>query len=182
MRELSQAIQDAPLTSDMPVKIVAIDGHGGSGKSTLAAKLAKELNAEIIHTDDFASWDNQTNWWPNLRDTVLEPIKQGVKTLSYQTSSWAPDHHPEPVKDQPVASIVVLEGVGSSRKEFRPYLSYAVWVETPKEVCIARGVERDGEDMRDQWEAWWAAEEAYIAEHQPQKYVDVIVNGTKPIN
>lgn len=161
----------------MPVKIVAVDGHGGSGKSTLAAKLAKELNTEIIHTDDFASWDNPKNWWPNLRDAVLEPIKQGAKTLSYQPSSWAPDHHPEPVKDQPVTSIVILEGVGSSRKEFRPYLSYTVWVDTPKDVCIARGIERDGENMRNQWEEWWAAEEEYIAEHQPQEYANQVVSG-----
>lgn len=177
MSELLQAIQNAPLAPDMPVKIVAVDGHGGSGKSTLAAKLAKELNAEIIHTDDFASWDNPTNWWPNLRDTVLEPIKHGAKTLSYQPSSWAPDHHPEPIKDQAVTPIVILEGVSSARKEFRPYLSYAVWVETPKEVCIARGVERDGGDMREQWEEWWTAEEAYIAEHQPQDYVNEVVRG-----
>lgn len=177
MSELFEAIQGATLASDMPVKIVAIDGHGGSGKSTLAAKLAKELDAEIIHTDDFAGQDNPTNWWPILRDTILEPIKHGVQTLSYQPSSWAPDHHPEPVKDQPVTPIVILEGVSSARKEFRPYLSYAIWVETPKDVCIARGVERDGEDMREQWEEWWAAEEQYIAEHRPQEYVSLVASG-----
>lgn len=174
---IADSIKRSKVASGMPVKIVAVDGHGGSGKSTLAAKLAKGLSAEIIHTDDFASWDNPTDWWPNLRDTVLEPIRQGAKTLSYQPSSWAPDHHPEPVKDQPVTSIMILEGVGSARKQFRPYLSYAIWVEAPKEVCIARGLERDGEDMRKQWEQWWSEEEKYVAEHRPQEYVNQTVSG-----
>ena len=39
-------------------KIIGIDGHGGSGKSSLANTLAVRLGAEIVHTDDFASWDN----------------------------------------------------------------------------------------------------------------------------
>src|SRR5438105_13844368 len=37
-------------------RLIAIDGHGGSGKSTLAELLARDLKAEIIHTDDFAGW------------------------------------------------------------------------------------------------------------------------------
>ncbi|MCA9334485.1 (d)CMP kinase [Candidatus Saccharibacteria bacterium] len=175
--DIADSIKRSKITSGMPIKIVAIDGHGGSGKSTLAVKLAKELDAEVIHTDDFASWDNPTNWWPQLQDQVLEPIKQGAKTLSYKPSSWAPDHYPEPVKDQPVTPIMILEGVSSTRKEFRPYLSYAIWVEAPKGVCIARGLERDGEDMREQWEQWWADEEKYIAEHKPQEYANQIVSG-----
>jgi len=65
----------------MPIKVLAIDGHGGSGKSTLAEALAKQLNAEIIRTDDFASWDNPLNWWPLLIEYVFEPISKGSKTL-----------------------------------------------------------------------------------------------------
>lgn len=47
-------------------RFIAIDGHGGSGKSTLAKLLAKHFNAEIIHTDDFAGWDN-----PDLNEKRL---------------------------------------------------------------------------------------------------------------
>ena len=43
-------------------KLVGIDGHGGSGKSTLAELLADHLGAEIIHTDDFASWEEPLEW------------------------------------------------------------------------------------------------------------------------
>jgi hypothetical protein len=66
---------------------IAVDGHGGSGKSTLAKQLSEKLNAEIIHTDDFASWDNPLNWWSLVIKRVFEPIKSGSKTLSYPRSN-----------------------------------------------------------------------------------------------
>ena len=48
----------------MTTRIVAVDGPGGAGKSSLSEWLAGELDAPIVHTDDFASWDNPTSWWP----------------------------------------------------------------------------------------------------------------------
>ena len=47
-------------------RITAVDGPGGAGKSTLAAALAVELGAQLVHTDDFASWENRLDWWPSL--------------------------------------------------------------------------------------------------------------------
>jgi uridine kinase len=166
-----------PIIGGMPVRIIAIDGHGGAGKSTLAERLAKELDAGIIHTDDFASPDNPIDWWPKLIDQVLKPIKNGAKLLSYQPSSWWPDHHPKPVINQPVKDIMILEGVSSSRREFRPYLSFSIWVETPKEICIQRGLERDGPQAQEQWETWWAKEEEYIVRDNPRAHADKIVRG-----
>lgn len=165
---------DAP--SSLPVKVVAVDGHGGAGKSTLALELSEMLSAEMIHTDDFASPDN-VQWWPRLIEEVLEPIARGVSTISYMRSSWGPEHAPEPVRDQPVTPVMILEGVTAARREFRPYLAYAIWVDAPKDVCIARGVNRDGEAMRDQWEIWWSEEEAYIRAHRPVEFADTVISG-----
>ncbi len=159
----------------MPVKVVAVDGHGGAGKTTLALELAELLEAEIIHTDDFASPDDPTHWWTRLIAQALEPIARGAHGISYERSNWGPDHAPEPVANQQVSSTMILEGVTASRREFRPYLAYAIWVEAPKDVCIARGVARDGEAMRDQWERWWREEEAYIRDHRPVEFADVVL-------
>ena len=79
------------------VVFIAVDGHGGSGKSTLANWLKERLQAEIIHTDDFASFDNPLNWWSNLVKEVFEPIKKGANSLSYQPSSWWENHHPRTI-------------------------------------------------------------------------------------
>lgn len=62
---------------------IAIDGHGGSGKSTLAKWIGEKLNAEIVETDDFASWDNPLDWWPQVIEKVFEPIQVGEKYLTY---------------------------------------------------------------------------------------------------
>lgn len=105
------------------IVFIAIDGHGGSGKSTVAEFLSKKLGAEIIHTDDFAGWDNPENWWPLIIERVFDPIKNGNKTLSYPRSKWWETHNPEPVVDQPVTKIMILEGVTALRSEFRPYIS-----------------------------------------------------------
>ncbi len=58
-------------SKNLPIILIVIDGHGGSGKSTLANLLSKKLNAEIIHTDDFAGWNNPQNWWPLVIERVF---------------------------------------------------------------------------------------------------------------
>lgn len=180
------------LIDKAPVKIantkfIAIDGHGGSGKSTLAELLAKQYDAEIIHTDDFAGWDNPENWWPLVIERIFEPIKHGATTLSYPRSKWWEAHNPEPVVNQPVTSVIILEGVSSLRKEFRPYLSFGVFVDTPLEVCLQRGFERDkGQDgksdneIKRMWQDWYDKEEVYIARDNPKAFANLVLDGTKP--
>lgn len=175
--DIADAVRRLNSPTSLPVKLVAVDGHGGAGKSTLALELSELLGAEIIHSDDFASPENPVDWWPRLIEEGLEPIARGAPSISYVRSSWGPDHVPEPVTNQPVTPVMILEGVAVSRREFRPYLAYAIWVDAPKEVCIARGVDRDGEAMRDQWERWWRDEEAYIRDHRPVDFADVVISG-----
>jgi uridine kinase len=166
-------------------KVVGIDGHGGSGKSTLADLLSHQLRAEIVHTDDFASWDNPKNWWPQLIEQVLEPISAGVKSLNYPRSSWWPDHHPKPVVDQPVTEVLILEGVSALRKEFRQFLTLGIFIDTPLEVCLERGLTRDAnqgtkEEILEKWQQWYKDEEGYIARDNPASYADVVLDGAKP--
>jgi uridine kinase len=167
-------------------RLVAIDGHGGSGKSTLASLVADQLNAEVIHTDDFAGWDNPENWWPLVVERVFEPIKNGATSLSYPRSKWWETHNPEPVVNKPVTDIMILEGVSSLRKEFRPYISFGIFVDTPLEVCMQRGFERDkgqdgktDEEIKQMWRQWYEKEEAYIKRDKPQEIADLILIGTK---
>lgn len=170
------------------VTFIAVDGHGGSGKSTLAKLLAEKLSAKIIHTDDFAGWDNPLNWWPNVIKEVFKPIENGAKSLSYQPASWWENHHPEPIKDQPVTEIMILEGVSSSRKEFDDYISYRIFVDTPKDICMKRGVERDSgtgkskEELTKLWEDWLAEEDTYMQRDNPKDKADIVIDGTKPFN
>lgn len=168
-------------------RLIAIDGHGGSGKSTLAELLAKHFNAEVIHTDDFAGWDNPENWWPILIERIFEPIINGATTLNYPRSKWWETHNPEPVVNQPVTDVIILEGVSSLRKEFRPYISFGIFVDTPLDVCMQRGFERDrGQDgksddeIKQMWQDWYQKEEAYFNRDNPKEFAHLVLEGTKP--
>lgn len=179
------------ITSKQPkvgqVVFIAVDGHGGSGKSTLAELLAKKFKAQIIHTDDFASWDNPKDWWIKIIDQVFKLITDGAQTLNYDRSKWWVNHHPEPAVDEPVTPIMIIEGVSASRKEFRDYISLSILVDAPKEVCLKRGFERDqgkddksDEEIRQMWEQGYRDEEKFFERDQPKARADIVIDGTKP--
>ncbi len=160
----------------MRTRVVAVDGAGGAGKTSFARHLAEVLGGcAIVHTDDFASWDNPVDWWPELIERVLEPISRG-DPARFTPTQWMPDMRPEAVEIVP-AEFLVLEGVTASRQAFRPYLTYAVWIETSPAVRLQRGLERDGEAARSQWEAWMAAEDAYRERERPDLAAALVVDG-----
>jgi uridine kinase len=175
---LLEAIRSSQAPAGVKVRIVAIDGLGGAGKSSLARWLSHELGAAIVHTDDFASWDNPTDWWPELITSALEPLAAG-RPASYQPTSWGGEER-EPVLVEP-ADFVILEGVTASRRAFRPYLAYSIWVETPRKVRLARGVERDGVDARAQWEEWMEAEDGYVRRERPAEQADCVLPGDRDL-
>lgn len=168
------------------VCLIGIDGHGGSGKSSLANLLSQKLDAQIIRTDDFASWDNPLNWWPLVIERVFEPIKAGSQTLSYPRSKWWENHNPEPVVDQPVTNMMILEGVSALRKEFRPYISLGIFVDTPEAICLERGLARDSgtgksrEELTKIWQGWLKDENTYMERDKPRQHADIVLDGTKP--
>jgi uridine kinase len=160
----------------MQTRIVAVDGPGGAGKSTFASLLAAELGgAQIVHTDDFASWDDPLEWWPRACAELLEPLAQGC-TARFERSRWTSEQQPEQVEVAP-AEVVLFEGVTSSREAFRAYLTYAIWIETPRVVRLERGVARDGEGARDDWVRWMAAEDEYVRLERPAERADLVLRG-----
>jgi uridine kinase len=174
LRDLTEAVSSSRAPKGVATRIVAIDGQGGAGKSSLAAWLAGELDAPIIHTDDFAGWENPVDWWPDLIANALAPLAAG-RPASYVPTSWGGDEKP-PVVVEP-ADLVILEGVTASREAFRPYLAYSIWVETPRDVRLKRGLERDGAEARAQWEEWMEGEDRYVERERPADRADCVVRG-----
>jgi uridine kinase len=164
----------------MTTRIIAVDGLGGAGKTTLARELAGSLGrCPVVQTDDFASWEDPLDWWPRLVDEILRPLREG-RAAVYRRYDWGLRQPGQHMRVDP-SDYVILEGVSASRRAFRPYLTFTVWVETPRQQRLARGVARDGEDMRGQWERWMDEEDRYVEQENPRSAADVVVLGARPV-
>ena len=56
----------------------------------------------------------------------------------------------------PPVPLLVLEGVGSGSLVVADLVTVLVWIEAPRDVRMARGIERDGEAFAPYWETWAA--------------------------
>jgi uridine kinase len=176
--QVVEALGAARAPEHVATRIVAIDGLGGAGKSSLAAYLARQLGASIVHTDDFASWENALDWGPALVALLLDPLAHG-RPARYTPTSWEGAPADELVVEP--GGLVLLEGVSSSRKAFRPYLAYSIWIETPRGVRLRRGLERDGEQARGAWERWMADEDAYVDRERPLERASLVLPGDQDL-
>jgi uridine kinase len=163
-----------------PVRLVGIDGCGGAGKSTFAGRLSRALdNCSIVHTDDFTSHEVPTEWWPRMLRDVVEPLLHG-ESASYTPYDWESRRpHGQRITIQPT-DVVIIEGVGATRAAWRDRLVMRIWIDAPRDLRLARGIERDGEELREFWHQWMAAEDVYVADEQPWAHADLIVDGATP--
>jgi para-aminobenzoate synthetase len=82
---------------------------------------------------------------------------------------------------------MILEGVSALRREFRDYVSLGIFVDTPRETCFRRGVQRDlvtGKPVAEierMWAGWAADEDRYLAAHDPLGQADLVIDGTRPV-
>ena len=170
--DLAETIRRLPPSAGRTV-VIGIDGCGGAGKSTLAAALVERIEgAAVIHTDDFASWDRPIEWWPRLLEEVLLPLSKG-EVARFQRYDWITRSLAE--WQEVNAPIIILEGVGSTRLEFRQFLAFRVWVDCPRAERLQRGLERDGVQAEGLWRTWMRAEDAYRDAHRPKENADRLV-------
>lgn len=159
-----------------PVRLVAVDGPGGAGKSTFAHRLAAALDgAPVVHTDDFAGWDSQFDWYPRLLSQVIERLSRG-EPGHYQRYDWVRRELAE-WHDVALTPVVILEGVGAARREFAPFLSFATWIRTPAPLRLERGLQRDGADLLGFWQQWIAGENQHFAADDTMSRIDLVVDG-----
>lgn len=164
---------------------IAIDGRGGCGKSTLAELLQSKFpDFIVLNGDDYFEPIDDPVVWGNFNDDrfardVVMPLKDGNSFL-YRPYDWHAEPH---ITDQ---KIEVAEGFCLERcYSFAFDLDWDVkiWVETPKDICLERGLARENmprEKIIPAWKIWQQQEDDYIRDFKPQEKADIVIDGTKP--
>lgn len=174
--QIAEIISLTRAQENMRTRVIAIDGCGGAGKSTLAANLSNVLKqCPVIHTDDFASWDHPLNWFPRMIEQVFTPLGMN-KAAKFQRFDWLERKLSNWIQIDP-QEFVIVEGVSSSRNEFRPYLSFSIYVQTSPGIRLQRGLARDGDEAKEEWLKWMAAENEYVERDEPQRFANMVVDG-----
>ena len=167
---------------------VGIDGPGASGKSTLAAGLAAALpKSVVVAGDGFYRPKSDFNRsevevaglfdLPRLGSQVLIPHVEG-RDIHFQRYDWEAGSLGDWATGDSAAPLIV-EGIYSTHQTLRDYYDLRIWVTAPREVRLARGMERDGEEARSKWvDVWMPAEDRYVAEQAPQEHAHLVLDGS----
>ena len=175
-------------TSDGAPLIVGVDGPGAAGKSTFAGGLAGLCGEmTVVCMDDFrlprsrqprhADSIRSHFEWRRLRVQVLDALREG-RAARYQRHDCGRDDLAEWRVVAP-SGVVVVEGVASTGSELGHYYDFTVWVDCPRDVRLARALQRDGRGARLMWEkVWMPAEDRYIGSERPHDVADLLVDGS----
>jgi uridine kinase len=167
------------------VRLVAVDGPAGAGKTTFADRLARALRAAgakttEIHTDDLLDgWADMLTFWPRFDHDVLDRLRHG-QPGSYRRYDWHAARFAEPVP-VPVPDVLVVEGVTSARAVIRAELTLSVFVTAPRELRLARTLERDGRELEPHLVRWLADEEVHFAADRTADHADLLVDGAPEV-
>lgn len=156
-------------------RLICVDGPAGSGKTTLAAAVEGLAGgATVLHTDDLLEgWDGLLGLAATLTD-VVRPLAAGRpatwRRWDWLADTWAERHTIVPGR------LLVVEGVGSWAPAFADLVTALVWVEADPPTRLARGLERDGEQMRDRWLQWRRDENRMHARFRTRDHADLVVD------
>jgi hypothetical protein len=132
--------------------------------------------------DDFNALDDLEEYWPRFEEQILSPLFAG-RSARYQRRDWVNDYRGRGLaewRDVPFSPIVILEGIGASRKELADRLSFAIWIEAPAPLRLERGLRRDAAipDSETIWRTFMPGERDYFERDGTFERANLVVDGS----
>jgi len=183
-KEENLAVLVAEILNVSSKPLILIDGKAGSGKTSFATKLAENLNANMVATDDVAWWLDPIHWDGELLTGIIEPWQNG-ENVAYRPSGWMKKDRAGFIMVD-ASKALVIEGSGACRKTLREMATYSIWVDTDPDVARERVIQRDlangenGETLEavTEFTDWWdAILDPFLAAEAAWKHANVIVSG-----
>lgn len=160
--------------------VVAIDGRSSSGKTTLAQRMASVTQrAAVVHTDDVAWWHSRFDRVELLLDGIIEPFQAGRQVI-FRPPAWKERGRDGAINISLETSVLIVEGVGSSRRESAGWFDASVWLQADEKVIAERNAARiaSGETTSAGVAGWMSEEIAFLAADRPWQRATKIVAGT----
>lgn len=179
IRELAEAIR---LRKTAKPLVIAVDGRSAGGKTTLAKKLAAELEAALLSTDDFAWWHSYFDWPEMLIENAIKPLVAG-DSIDFKPPAWIEKGRDDSIQAA-ARDFVIVEGVGAGQERMRANIDVIVWVQSDEDEARERGISRDLAERPDLeeatrfWDEWMAEENPFQAAQQTWLVAAFMVQGT----
>lgn len=160
--------------------ILAVDGRSACGKTTIAARLCALVpGAAVVHSDDVAWWESFFGWDHLMASGILEPLHRGA-AVRYRPPAWEARGREGAIEVAAGRPLVIIEGVGVSRRSLAPLLDGALWIQSDMHEARRRGIERDGATPADIafWDEWDREELPFMANDRPWERALAVVCGT----
>ena len=177
--QINEALRDLFNGSSKPL-ILAIDGPAGSGKSTLAGEIARAFagtyDIEVIHLDELYN-----GWAEALSEELFQKIAQLIaaqragKAIELAIYDWSAAAF-SGSREVKAVQLLIVEGVGSSNRLLHVNLTTSIWLDIDQSTGLARVLERDGDEIRDEMLKWQKMESEYFARDLTRERADFILS------
>ena len=177
--QINEALRDLFSDSAKPI-VLAIDGPAGSGKSTLAGEVARGFagtyEIEVIHLDDLYN-----GWAEALSEDLFQRIAQLItaqrasKAIELAIYDWSAAAF-SGSREVKAVQLLIIEGVGSSNQLLQENLTTSIWLDIDQSTGLARVLERDGDEIRDEMLKWQKMESEYFARDLTRERADFILS------
>ena len=176
--QINEALRDLFSESAKPL-VLAIDGPAGSGKSTLAGEIARAFSGtysiEVIHLDElYNGWDQALSEELFQRIAQLITAQRAGKATDLAIYDWASASF-SGSREIKAAQLLIIEGVGSSNQLIDKTLTTSIWLDIDQGTGLARVLERDGEEIRDEMVKWQKMESEYFARDLTRERAEFIL-------